>query len=158
MIRMQSGDITEVKRGLICQQVNCRGTMAAGLAKQLREKYPYIYDEYKEFIYARKVHHIGGNQLLGAVNPVFINKDLLVINIFGQEDFGTDGVYTDYEALEKALRYIEETVAPSYNLPVYIPRGIGCGLGGGDWKKVSMIINDVFADSDVNCIVMEYKK
>ena len=158
MIRLVSGDITNVKKGLICHQVNCRGTMAAGLAKQLRDKYPCVYDEYREYILARKTHKIAGNSLLGAVNPVFINKDLLVLNIFGQEDFGIDKTYTDYDALEKAFKYIEETIAPVYNLPVYIPYGIGCGLAGGDWNKVSMIINDIFADSDVNCIIVEYKK
>lgn len=158
MIDLIQGDITKVQNGLICQQVNCQGVMGAGLAKQLRDKYPQVYEEYKEYIFARKVHYLAGSKMLGLVNPVFIDKDLLILNIFGQDDYGTDKRYTDYGALRKAFEYIESVIAPSYNLPVYIPYGIGCGLAGGDWSIVSMIINDVFADSPVWCYIVEYKK
>lgn len=155
MIKYIDGNILDIEKGLICHQVNCRGVMEAGLAKQLKDKYPEVFSEYKEFIYARKVHHIGGNQLLGAVNPVFINKDLIVINIFGQDTFGLGMLHTDYTAIEKAFNYIEQTVAPIYDLPVYIPYGFGCGLGGGNWDIVKGILEQIFKDSNITCTIIK---
>ena len=52
------------------------------------------------------------------------------------------------------IPYIEQTVAPAYNLPVYIPYGIGCGLAGGDWETVEFIIKIIFKDSPVQCIIV----
>ena len=33
---------------ILCHQVNCQGVMGAGLAKQIRSKYPEVYEQYKE--------------------------------------------------------------------------------------------------------------
>ena len=32
---------------VICHQVNCQGKMASGIAKQIRNTYPQVYDAYK---------------------------------------------------------------------------------------------------------------
>lgn len=32
---------------IICHQVNCKGVMGAGLAKQIRDKWPDVYDRYR---------------------------------------------------------------------------------------------------------------
>lgn len=37
-----NGDILKSKADIICQQVNCKGAMGAGLAKQIKEKYPKV--------------------------------------------------------------------------------------------------------------------
>ena len=31
---------------IICHQVNCRAAMGAGLARQIRDKWPVVFDEY----------------------------------------------------------------------------------------------------------------
>ena len=33
---------------IICHQVNCQGVMGSGIAKQVREKYPNVYNSYKK--------------------------------------------------------------------------------------------------------------
>ena len=33
----------------ICQQVNCKGVMGAGLAMQIRSQWPVVYQRYLEF-------------------------------------------------------------------------------------------------------------
>lgn len=33
---------------VVCHQVNCMGVMGAGLAKQVRNRYPGVYRAYKE--------------------------------------------------------------------------------------------------------------
>lgn len=38
MVKYIKGDILNVTEGIIVQQVNCKGVMGAGLAKQIRDK------------------------------------------------------------------------------------------------------------------------
>lgn len=156
MIEYVNGNLLDVKEGIICQQVNCRGVMGAGLAKQLKDKYPQIYTEYQEYIYnmMRYQHLTDYAKLKGCVNVVFLQKNLICTNIFGQDAYGRDGIYTDYNALKKGLTYIRDIVQPAYELPVYLPYGIGCGLAGGSWTVVKQIIEDVFNNSDIKCTVV----
>ena len=47
------GDITTLPENnshdtIICQQVNCMGVMGAGLAAQIRRKWPNVYNEYRK--------------------------------------------------------------------------------------------------------------
>lgn len=48
MIEYIKGNILNVTEGIIVQQVNCMGVMGAGLAKQIKDKWPNIYNDYKE--------------------------------------------------------------------------------------------------------------
>lgn len=71
---------------------------------------------------------------------------LYVAGIYGQDDYGCTGQYTQYPAVEQGLKRVSE-FAKQHNLPVYLPYGIGCGLAGGDWNIVSTIIHDVIPDA-----------
>lgn len=51
MIKSIKGNILNVTEGIIVQQVNCHGIMGAGLAKQIRDKWPSAYDSYQARIY-----------------------------------------------------------------------------------------------------------
>ncbi|WP_223260709.1 hypothetical protein [Bacillus sp. LNXM65] len=42
MIKTVDGNILEASEDIICHQVNCKGVMGAGLAKQIKSKYPNI--------------------------------------------------------------------------------------------------------------------
>ena len=35
---------------VICHQVNCQGVMGAGIAKQIRARWPEVYEDYKKTI------------------------------------------------------------------------------------------------------------
>lgn len=48
MIKIVKGDILQASEDIIGHQVNCQGVMGAGLAKQIRNKYPHVYDEYRK--------------------------------------------------------------------------------------------------------------
>lgn len=39
---------------VICHQVNCQGVMGAGLAKQIRIRWPEVYVDYKKLLKTRK--------------------------------------------------------------------------------------------------------
>ncbi|MCQ4727839.1 appr-1-p processing, partial [Anaerotignum faecicola] len=95
---------------------------------------------------------VGGKtaKLLGRVSAQPVEKDgrwFLIANLYGQDDYGKTGVYTDYEALEKALEEIcEFLTVRGRNETAAFPQGMGCGFGGGDWDVVEAIIMRVFED------------
>ncbi len=131
------GDILAVSHGVICHQVNCKHVMGAGLAAAIRKKYPRHYEDYMS-----RAAHLGG--------LVFtqVNNDLYIVGVYGQQEYGRDKRYTDYDALEKGLIAVG-TFAQSLGLPVYLPYGIGCGLAGGDWEIVKTIVDKALPDAIV---------
>ena len=78
--------------------------------------------------------------------------DYNIASIFGQEYYGRNGCFTDYDALRRAMEPIRvmATPFPAYPLTtVRIPYKMGCGLGGGDWSIVSRIIQEELVDKGI---------
>lgn len=134
--------VTDGMSTLVCHQVNCRGVMGAGLAKQIRDKFPTVYERYRGVCLnnAESKNKYGKSVLLGKVQEVYApGTGYMIANLFTQDGFGRDKCYTDYDALRLAFAYI------AYNnrdFTVRIPLRMGCGLGGGDWNTVQGIIRD----------------
>lgn len=122
---------------IVCHQVNCKGVMGAGLAKQVKLKHPVVYQLYKEKC-KLIADGVGG---LGDVQFCSTSSGYIVANIFAQNSYGYSGQYTDYDALRKAFSYISSSYP---NAIIRIPYKIGCGYGGGNWSVVSKIIEDAF--------------
>lgn len=66
-------------------------------------------------------------------------------NLFGQERYGKNKQFTDYDALKKSLTKLKE-FAQKNQLTEALPYQFGCGLAGGDWKIVRQLIDEVFHD------------
>jgi len=81
-------DILAVTGHIICHQVNCQGVMGAGLARQVRAKYPQVYAPYRAYCATGNV--------LGTVLFVPVSDNNIIANIFGQDKYGRDRQYTDY--------------------------------------------------------------
>jgi O-acetyl-ADP-ribose deacetylase (regulator of RNase III) len=134
-------DILTVKRGIICHQCNCIGAMGAGLAKQIRDRWPHIYADYRKAIETGELR-LGGCRIATAEPGLYI-AHLAGQHGIGRRKFGRPA--TEYLALSTALNDLNRQINGSYvfmRMPVYIPYGIGCGLGGGDWKEVSKILEE----------------
>lgn len=138
MIHYVKGDIVENKYepeeyGVFCHQVNCCKTMDAGLAKQIKEKYPEVYQAYEDREYP----------YLGAIDWVLTHDGRACVNMYAQNDYGRSGKHTNYIAFAQCLTELAEYLIPiSEDTIVAFPYGIGCGLGGGDWKVISALIED----------------
>lgn len=141
-MKIISKDILTVESGVICQQVNCQGVMGSGLAKQIRDKWPKVYEEYRA-----NYNSVGYDVLLlGRVTFTFISENLSVCNIFGQLNYGYDGKrYTDYGALKTAFDKIE--CSDFYEKELYFPYNFGCDRGGADWQIVSKMIDFYFPNA-----------
>lgn len=111
--------------------------------------------------------------LLGYVQLLDVGNNLYVANLFGQYDYGTDSRKTEYFALKTALERVQEweslrtlfavTHPVYYNddssppMKVHLPKNLGCGLAGGDWKIVRQIIENVFHEGqEVECVIHDY--
>ena len=154
MIKHIKCDIFESGANIICHQVNCQGVMGSGIAKQVREKYPYVYAEYKRTCDKAKNRP---SQLLGFPLCILTEKGYIA-NIFSQENYGYDGkCYTDYNAIKTALSLLRnEMQRTTIFTSIAIPYLMGCARGGGDWNIVYKIIEEIFADYDGEVLICEY--
>ena len=154
------GDICEpVSDGkiIICHIVNDLGVMGAGVAKALYLKWYQVKTEYIRW--AKNPPEKRAFKL-GNIQPVTVDKDIVVINMIGQN--GTisnptsDAPPVRYEAIKACLAKVAKGVASlsnKYDVSVHIPYLMGCGLAGGDWKKVKAIINDCLCKKGIEVII-----
>jgi AAA domain len=146
------GDLLSLSRGVLVHQVNCRGVFGSdspapnstNLATAIRHHADWM-EEGKSgsLVYeAYRAKYEGEGWKLGDIQPVATSDTLHVINMAGQEGFGEGRVHTDSAAfrlgLERAAAYASER-----GLPLYLPEGIGSGLGGGDRALLRDIIDEV---------------
>ena len=143
MLKIIKNDIFESDAAAILHQVNCQGVMGSGVAKQVREKYPSVYQSYK-----RACNKLGPNGVFGKIQICAISpeKPGFIVNLFSQLNYGYDGCYTDYEKLHECLEKVNERFS---GCTVAIPYRIGCQRGGGDWNVVLKIIEETLTDCDV---------
>jgi O-acetyl-ADP-ribose deacetylase (regulator of RNase III) len=141
-IEFVEGNILDSHANIIVQSVNHKKVMGSGLAKQIRQKYPNILDDYILMCEKYKFNEIS---IEGLVYWFGISDDKYrvqyIASIFGQENYGTDRRHTNYFSLINGLNSVF-IYAENLNLSVAIPYGIGCGLGGGDWDIVLSLIKD----------------
>lgn len=135
---------------IVCHQVNCKGVMGAGLAKQVKSKFPGVYDLYKEKCKAFKTENLGTVQLCSCLEEA----GYIIANVFSQSGYGRTGLYTDYKALRKSFSSLREFD----NTVIRIPYKMGCGLGGGDWKTVKQIIYEELIDYGCKVEIWRMKK
>lgn len=129
-----------VKKGIICQQCNCRGAYGAGLSGAISKEFPEVFQAFIDFTKSFKTP----DELLGNYQIVILSNNLAVANLFTQRDCGnsrTTGIkYTDTDKLVACIKEIAERYP---QLPIYLPHsvdrygnhtGIGCGLAGEKWE------------------------
>lgn len=149
MIKHIKCDIFESGADVILHQVNCQGAMNSGVAKQVREKFPKVYESYKNLcdVYSENKH-----ALLGKAQLLAIDNVRSIGNLFAQENYGYDGkCYTDYDALKECLNIVNDCFG---NKTIAIPYLMGCARGGGDWNIVYKMIEEIFGD-DINILICE---
>lgn len=150
-IEFKTGNILDAKETLILQSVNYRKIMGAGLAKQIKNKYPDIFKQYCDFIDENSWEDIKKDGLFDLFK---INEEQGIVNIFGQKNFGRDKCYTDYQSLKNGLLKVSGiSFLFTKGLSVAIPYKLASGLSGGSWKIVYEIIQDIFENSEVKVVI-----
>lgn len=139
MVNYVKGNLLDSDCDYICHQVNCQGVMGSGIAKQIRERWPEVYDGYKRFC---DYNNKQGESLLGRVMVTNRGCPMRIVNMFSQDTYGYDGSrYTSYDAFAHCLITLREHVPD--DCTIGFPKNIGCGLGGGNWKVISALIEEI---------------
>ena len=152
----KDGDIFKGSETFKVHQVNCKGAMGAGIAKQVRTDYPEVYEHYKKACNRVK----NSSELLGKVQVIKTTKDFYIINLFAQDDYNSPtGRCTNYEAFYTGLEKIKAYVIGK-NLPreVAFPCRIGSALAGGDWNVIYAMICSVFNNTDFKVAIYDFKR
>lgn len=159
MIKIIDGDLFTSDARIIAHQVNCQGKMGSGVALQVRNKYPHVYEEYK---------NIASPKMLGEIqlvpcNTAYIGYDCgnilvpceeqWICNLFAQDNYGYDGKqYTSMDALVKCFKKLNGCVHEknnNFNSKIAMPYKIGCVRGGADWEEVYCLIENIFYDCNI---------
>lgn len=152
------GSLLDSPLQFIGHQVNCRGAMGAGVARQIKQKYPDVYKCYKT-----TCEFNNPDDLLGIGEFIRATHEYpfkYVINIYGQLGYGTGSKQTDYDAFNKAWRQVIEDMQHEFQkedgcqLVIGIPYKMGCGLAGGDWDIITEILEKI--EKDLNVLFMAY--
>ena len=145
---IKNSNILDVKRGIVCHQTNCIGVMGAGLALQIRRRWPNVYKAYKEDCFAFEQDP---KKLLGHVQDILVSDGLVVANCYGQVFPGT-GCMTDYKAWDTILDKLTD-LSNYFSLDLHFPWMVGCGLAGGDWETMLGKIKRAFGKSSTNVFI-----
>lgn len=151
MIKIINGDLLTSNADIIAHQVNCSSAMNSGVAKQIREKYPEVFDAYKRYCHMHGEKY--KSDLLGRCQVVETHDGKYIANLFGQLGYGYDGKqYTDLNALKRSMIMLKNMCAFSINpkkITFAFPYGLGSVRGGASWSDVYAIIEEVFEDYNV---------
>jgi O-acetyl-ADP-ribose deacetylase (regulator of RNase III) len=133
MIKYITGDLLGATQKVLIHGCNNHGVMGSGVARQIRAKWPNVYE-----VYNLRYKTFGLD--LGEIVPVATLDGKIVVNCITQDGYGRDGRrYVDYDAIERCMEQINDRVDIWEVTEVAMPF-IGAGLGGGDWSIIEGII------------------
>jgi len=122
---------------VIIHGCNCFCTMGAGVAFSIQEEFPEAYA-------ADLVTIKGDRNKLGDFSSATVIRDgheITIINGYTQYHFHGDTVLVDYDAIRLLFSIIKQQFSGKR---IGYPK-IGAGLAGGDWNKISEIIQEELA-------------
>ena len=150
---------------VIAHSCNTRNIMGAGIAKQIKDRYPEAYEadtKAYDTEYDKNGQYV---HWLGKFSKAEINDRKYIYNMYTQASVG-EGRQVSYEVFWKALKRVEQDLFEmNVNKHEYdgspppvlgLPYGISCGLAGGSWGIIKAIIEDIFLDSTIKCYIVNY--
>ena len=150
---------------VIAHSCNTRNIMGAGIAKQIKDRYPQAYEaDWKAFNheYDQNGQYV---HWLGKFSKAELDDRKYIYNMYTQAKIGT-GREVNYEKFWQALKRVEQDL---YEMNVAkheydgspppiigLPYGISCGLAGGNWGIIKAMIEDIFLDSAIKCYIVKF--
>lgn len=137
MIRMCEGSIFDADVEALVNPVNTVGVMGAGLAKEFKKRYPWMFHEYAA-VCAR--HELPAGGVLVCKPQPYAWDQRLVICLASKAHFAER---SRINYVDSGLRALIMELARLGIRSVAVP-ALGCGLGGLDWADVLPLIEKRF--------------
>jgi O-acetyl-ADP-ribose deacetylase (regulator of RNase III) len=153
VIKYLVGDATAPQskngQGIIAHVCNDVGGWGSGFVMAISKKWKQPEEEYRRISPKKRK--------VGYVQMVVVGDNLLVANMIGQNglrynEYGVPAV--NYAAIEVALNKVA-AMACSMNVDIHMPR-IGCGLAGGSWEVMELIILRVLRNHKCDVYVYDF--
>ncbi len=154
MINFISGDLLKLAEegefDIIVHGCNCFNTMGAGIAKQIRDRYPSAWEQDQQT-------ESGSILKLGNFTSDMIDDKFMIVNAYTQYGMSNAGEdvfeYTSFDLILRKLNHLYGN--RRFGFPM-----IGMGLAGGE-KEVILTLIEYFSDAVNNqggsVTVVEYK-
>ena len=152
MIEEVNADLLEFSLDGFIHSCNCFCTMGAGIALQIKNKYPEMYKA--DVAYGKR----GDITRLGKFSWVKCHDGKIGYNLYGQYNFGTWKRQTNYDAVTLGLTAINEHAISIGVKRIGLPKNMGCMLGGGSWPVIRALIDEVFTESPLDVYICNYPK
>lgn len=124
---------------VIVHGCNCQCNMGAGIARQIKEAFP----EAAEVDTATKKKDYYKLGLLSWAEIQRGDLRFFVVNAYTQFSYG-EGCQINYDAIRSTMLHVKRIFSGKR---IGYPK-IGAGLGGGDWEKISAIIDQELKGED----------
>ncbi len=164
-IEFVSGDLLNpMKEDAIAHGCNCIGSMGAGVAKEIHDKWPFDMTKAYKRLCAEGWEHSFGRDSdplePGDVQCLQYKGLPLLINLFTQKDIWTqkDGSSpAKLEWVERSFRNMLSEILPLGRIKtVGMPR-IGAGLGGLNWEDVKALMIEILGPiQNIHFVVYEH--
>lgn len=145
-LKRVKGDLLEMAENgefdIIVHGCNCFNSFGAGIAKQIKERFPRAYE--RDFNTVRGDRSKLGKMTFGSFG------NLLIVNAYTQ--YGTSSKGEDvfeYDAFKQVLDNLHKNYREDrrFGFPL-----IGCGLAGGDKDRIIGMIEEFAKDRDVTLV------
>lgn len=80
---------------------------------------------------------------LEGCDPSIYSFMLTIVNIFGQNGYGSKGLYTNYDAVDSSFLKLYN-IFGNQGFQLYAPWKMGCARGGGNWDTYKAIIEKYY--------------
>jgi O-acetyl-ADP-ribose deacetylase (regulator of RNase III) len=130
---------------VIVHGCNCFCTMGAGIARAILDEFPEAYA-------ADLVTVKGDRNKLGDFSYATVKRGdhtITIVNGYTQFQFHGESVLVDYDAVQKLFKKVKKQFSGKR---IGYPK-IGAGLAGGDWEKISRIIEEELAGEEHSLVL-----
>jgi len=147
MIEYYNGDIFNAPINILIHSANCWHTMGAGIAKEIKLKYPRAYQ-------SDCMTQKGDRKKMGqfSLSAPADDQPFYILNCYTQYRYGRDKQYVEYDKFHECLENVKNWVIKMKieNPVIGCPYKISCQNAGGDWNgKILPIIKYVFDDESL---------
>lgn len=139
MIKIKLGDIFESEMKTLVNTVNCVGIMGKGIAKIYKDKYPRMFEEYKDMCSRKLIHP-------GCLYPYYEDRYVKVLNFPTKQHWRSP---SKIEYIQDGLNWFVQNYEQLGITSIAFPP-LGCGNGGLDWEIVGPIMYKKLKDLPID--------